>query len=221
MYASLALWAYGTLAGSAWATNIPFDTSTLGQCTDADFRGHQHPATNECWNSYALCVLLFGFVVVPLSCVEINEQKIVQLVLGVVRLLMIVSMSIYALVGEIEHPDCVQTAAPTTKTTVGTDHTNHTHNATVNECEDVWLSFHLRGWILVFPIITYALFLHLGIPTLTHPIKDKKNVGTMMTSLFLACTFLYLLIGISVAVRYKENVVETCTLTWVSTNEYY
>jgi hypothetical protein len=209
-YGSIALWAYGTLAGSAWASKIPFSSTTFDQCNSTDFKGHSHPMENGCWNSYALCVLFFGLVVVPLSCVEISEQKVVQLTLGVLRLVMIVSMSIYALVGEIQDPKCTE------KKNV-TDHTkNKTYSMTYNECKEVWTSFEFDGWVLVFPIVTYALFLHLGIPTLTQPIKDKKNLGKMMTVLFLACTLLYALIGVSAGVRFKDHVLETVTLTWVS-----
>ena len=208
-YGAIALWAYGTLAGSAWASKIPFSSTTLGQCDNPDFHHHSHPLDNACWNSYALCVLFFACIVVPLSCVEISEQIVIQLSLGVLRIVMIVSMSIYALVGEINDPKCSETK-------IMFPLTNHTKNVTLDECKEVWTSFSFDGWVLVFPIVTYALFLHLGIPTLTQPIRDKKNLGKMMTVLFLACTFLYALIGVSVGVRFKDNVQETCTLTWVS-----
>ena len=202
----LILWAYGALAASAWSSNIPFDSSTFGQCDDADFRGHQRPSNERCWNSYALCVLFFGCIVVPLSCMEIKEHKVMQLVLGAVRFVMIVSMSIYSLVGEIEHLECVETRSSRAQP-----------NRTVDECREVWTSFHIERWIVVFPVTSYAYILHFAIPTLMQQTRDKKRSGVLVIAVFVVTTCLYVLVGVSVAVRYKDQVVETCSLSWVST----
>ena len=67
------LWAYASVFASSAAANIP-----LPFINDADVCDVQHDKSTGCQVLYRIYLLVFTAIVVPLTCLELREQQIVQ-----------------------------------------------------------------------------------------------------------------------------------------------
>lgn len=217
VYSFLAGWSYSTVAGSAWSTNLPFHTDTLHQCNDTQFHLSVAPADAECLASYRLCVLFFAVIVIPLSCMDLKEQGFVQMILGLLRFSIIISMVLYCLAKLIG--DGHSQGLNNTTTAVFTlEQTADELGSSNNSDSDATFvtSFHIKGWLIAIPVFTYAQILHQGVPALTHPIRQKKLLRWFMMAVFATTSLCYMVLGIVVSLWFKSAVLETATLNWVS-----
>ena len=82
------------------------------------------------------------------------------------------------------------------------------------------LEFQLVGWVLSIPVFTYAQMLHPGIPSLTHPIKQKKGLHWFMVAIFGTTFFCYMTLGIVVSSWFRGDINETASLNWVRAGVY-
>ena len=71
------------------------------------------------------------------------------------------------------------------------------------------------------PVITYAFNVHMGIPSLTHPIKQKQYFDWLIMFTFGSIAFAYLSLGIVVPLWFRATIQETVTLNWVSRKDYF
>ena len=94
----LACWSFTTVAGSAWATNIPFSMSTLQRCESDEFLHVLIPSSDSCRNAYMLCVFIFTVITIPLSLLDLKEQAVLQMILGLLRFAPIGGMILYTIV---------------------------------------------------------------------------------------------------------------------------
>ncbi len=46
--------------------------------------------------------------------------------------------------------------------------------STFSLTDDLVFNFDPKGWLVAVPVLTYAFIIHQGIPSLTHPIKQKQ-----------------------------------------------
>eukprot|EP00731_Ephydatia_muelleri_P006575 Em0003g823a len=76
------------------------------------------------------------------------------------------------------------------------------------------LHFSVVGWVLSIPVFTYAQMLHPGIPSLTHPIKQKKGLHWFMAAIFGTTLFCYMTLGIVVSLWFRGDINETASLNW-------
>jgi amino acid permease len=222
-------WSFTTVAASAWSTNIPFSSSTIQQCAGEDFLRVLIPQNQPCWHAYMICVLLFAVIVVPLSLLNLSEQALLHMTLGLLRFVTIAIIIFYCVV----------------KLSIGTNECDFTvtHNASLflnenstdadfftsdntslfsaieygfSDLSRVVFRFDVKGWLVSIPIFTFALMIHQGIPALTHPIKEKHFLRQFMVAMFGIATISYLSLGVVVPLWFKANIQETCTLNWVS-----
>ena len=200
IYQFLSQWMAGPTAAAAWACKIPFDSIRFQQCRQNDFLDVYQPTNDGCWNSYALCVLLFAVVVVPLSCLELKEQAVVQVVMALVRFAIIGSMIVYSIVVEVRSPE--------TSCDVGQNVTSAS-----------WTGLQWNGLLAALPVFVFAQMLHVGIPTLSEPIRNKSKLARIFWSVFGCTTIIYGLLGVAVAIRFKSDVNEVCSLNWVRKRE--
>ncbi|KAL5502760.1 hypothetical protein EMCRGX_G009581 [Ephydatia muelleri] len=56
--------------------------------------------------------------------------------------------------------------------------------------------------------------LHPGIPSLTHPIKQKKGLHWFMAAIFGTTLFCYMTLGIVVSLWFRGDINETASLNW-------
>ena len=203
-YTFLACLSYATVAGSAWAVNIPFNTANIKECAEANFTGVIHPSST-CLSTYWLCLFFFACIVLPLSLLELREQVCVQVLLGLMRFFTLACIIIYCFVNLVlsdPFPEC-----PANETAYHND---------CNTTKEAFLEFDAKGWLVGIPVFVYAHILHQGIPSLTHPIKQKKFLRTYFNILFVTIGSLYLTLGIVVSLWFNQKISETCTLNWVS-----
>lgn len=216
----LACWSYATVAGSAWASNIPLNFGTLHQCEPDAFHHRILPTgdgLDGCRNAYYFCLLMFAVIVVPLSLLGLKEQAIVQMCLGVLRYLTVAIIVIYCIVKLIQVGDiCLPLGNETFP------NTSALSNVTIDPIEnldlqDIVVNFNWRGWLTAVPVFIYACLVHAGIPSLTHPVKQKKYLHWLVAVAFVSIGISCLSLGIVVPLWFRASVQETVTLNWVST----
>ena len=211
VYCFLAAWSFCTVAGSAWAINIPFNFSNIVQCKDDEFQ-HSVLPEGSCLNAYYFSLFLFGVIVITMSLLDLKEQALVQMFLGLLRFITVGAIVVYCIVRLIEGGDkCLVDSA--FNLTVTPNYSNLTQ---VISIKDIMLKFDPLGWITAIPVFTYAFILHQGIPSLTHPIKQKKHLRWLVVAMFVTAGICYFSLGIVVPLWFKADIQETCTLNWVS-----
>ena len=200
----LACVSYSTVAGSAWAVNIPFNFSSLRMCDQEQFMNVLLPEEMPCRAAYWFCLFLFACIVLPLSLIEPREQLIIQLLLALLRFFTIGAMIVFCVVYlGINYPYqyCPE----------------NTTNCSLVDLKEVFFKFDFRAWVVAIPVFVYANSLQSAIPSMTHPVKQKNLLSACMHFLYSTFGVLYLSLGLTVALWFGRNIIETSTLNWVST----
>ena len=212
-------WAYATVAASAWATNIPFNTPTLQQCHQDDFNGYV-PLTVECANTYRLCVFIFGVIVVILSLIDLTEQFIIQVTMGIMRFVTMVCMMIFCVVRVIEshgQPPIFSTNITSlTNVSVPDNSSNSSHSSHHLSFGEAFYHFDFRVWLIAIPIFVYSQLTHMGVVTLSGPMRPKKYMKQFFAFLMSSTFGIYSVLAISVAMYFQYKVNDTASLNWVS-----
>lgn len=199
----LACVSFSSVAGSAWAVNIPFNFGGLSRCDQIDFMGVILPEEYPCRASYWFCLFLFACIVLPLSLLEPKEQQIVQLLLALLRFFTIGAMIVYCIVNLSIHYPFQYCAANET-------------DCTLLDLKELFFKFDYKGWLVAIPVFVYANTVQTGIPSLTHPVKQKHLLAITNHVLYATFGALYLSLGLTVALWFGRNIIETSTLNWVS-----
>lgn len=212
VYTFLACLSFSTVAGSAWAVNLPFNFSSVQQCSELDFKNSTLPQDESCRNTYWICLAIFAAIVVPLSLIELKEQAIVQVILGILRFVTIGAIVIFSVTNLAIHGDICSCDNPWISNDSDTE-VCHDVNNTMGE---IATRFDGKYWLVSIPVFVYAYILHQGIPALTHPIKEKHHLKAYFNILFLVIAVVYTSLGVTVSLWFRECTIETCTLNWVS-----
>lgn len=203
----LSMWYYVTVAASAWAAHIPFNSEYFQQCSDDDFRLLIHPV-GACWNTYTVCVVIFGIIVVPFSMMDLTEQKIIQIVLSCVRLLAVTLMVVYCFVALVTETGGEQNYD-------NNNNKDYDNNNVNKDSSTVWLRVDLVGGMAVIPVISHALSCQSMIPSFVQPVADKRKLHWLLSVAIFACACVYGVVGVTVASHFQGQLVETSTLSWV------
>ena len=209
IYSFLACWSYGTVAGSAWASNIPFNFGSVDKCEEDAFV-HRVLPSGGCLSAYYLSLSVFGVIVITLSLLDLKEQAIVQLVMGFLRFATVATVIIYCLVRVIGGGDACEEDLD-----INVADLNLTSPVNVR-LKSVVVNFDAKGWVVGIPVYTFALLFHTGIAALTHPIREKNRLVPLVFSMFVVSTVCYLSLGVVVPLWFRASIQETCTLNWVS-----
>ncbi|XP_003388035.1 PREDICTED: uncharacterized protein LOC100633436 [Amphimedon queenslandica] len=215
IYSSLACISYSTVVGTAWSVNLPLNFGSFQECSDTDFLNRLLPAFHPggCLHAYWFCLMLFAVLVVPISLLDLKEQAIVQLILGLLRFFTLGAIIIYCLVYLFEG-DTLPTCDADNNDTMNSSLFYDNSTETFESMDHIVFHFNFYNWVAAIPVFVYAFILHQGIPGLTHPIRNKKYLRGYFNLLFLLITFLYGLLGVVVALWFRDCVNETCTLNW-------
>lgn len=160
---------------------------------------------------------MFAVIVIPLSLLGLKEQAIVQMSLGVLRYLTVAIIVIYCIVKLVQVGDiCLPLGNETFP------NTSALSNVTIDPIEnldlqDIVVNFNWRGWLTAVPVFIYACLVHAGIPSLTHPVKQKKYLHWLVAAALVSIGISCLSLGIVVPLWFRASVQETVTLNWVST----
>ena len=212
--------AYATVAGTAWSVNLPLDFGDVHQCNDTDFHFTVLPTDLRCRNAYWFCLFLFGCIVVPLSLVQLREQMIVQLLWSFLRFVAIGTILLFSFVNLIAVRDICECDNPWGYSQLEntTEDLSFEEVCSLNQTTfaDITTTFNPRAWFVSVPVIVTALNFHQGIPALTHPVKNKKRLGTLLHTLMFVISTAYMLLGVILSLWWKRCIDEVCTLNWVS-----
>ncbi len=211
IYSFLALWPAGTVAGSAWASNIPFNFSTVQRCREYEFQ-HAILPTEPCLNAYYVSLSIFGVIVILLSLLDLKEQAVVQMTLGILRFITVGAIVVYCIVNIAEIGNkCMVDGLPSVNQTPYNNNiiANATHSSPIK-------LFDFFGWMGSIPVFTYAIILHSGIPSLTHPVRQKQYIHWLVAAMFTTVGACYFVLGIVVSLWFSADIQETCTLNWVN-----
>ena len=192
-YVWIGQWLTTPVAGTAWSSLLPVDNGVFRQCDHKEFKGVYHP-TDGCWNLYALCILFFGVLVVPISCLDIKEQQIIQVFMTIMRFVLIGCIIIYSITAEIID---------------STEKNSGSSNQTIP-----WFEFHYNGFLAAIPVVVYAQMLHLSIPTLVQPVSNKRILARLLIAVLTTTTLIYGTLGVTAAIYLKDGTNEVCTLSW-------
>jgi len=196
-------WSLAAIVGSALATNIPLNFGPFNQCHHDAFNNRVIP-DEECLPAYYFCLMFFALIIVPPSLMDLREQVVFQVLFGLVRVLLISMLVIYCIVNLIHENNSSEMLNGTNMTNAG------------NLVSDVVFKFDWKGWLTAIPVMIYSYMVHQTIPSLTHPIKEKKYLGWFMVCSFGFAGLCYLTLGVVVPLWFGDRTQETVTLSWVS-----
>mmetsp|Transcript_1961 Transcript_1961/g.3031 ORF Transcript_1961/g.3031 Transcript_1961/m.3031 type:complete len:584 (-) Transcript_1961:611-2362(-) len=183
------LWAYGSVFGAAMAHTFPIES---------DFE------------SYHIYVVLFAFIVVPMSFLELSEQAVAQMFLSVCRIAMVLLM--------ISTP-LVAVAYRSSGHTRHVDHHYHHYAPPTPHFDSqtkplgaplVDLS-HIHEMI---PVVVFAVIFHQAVPSLANEMKQKSQLGTIFGYTLILCAFVYSFIGLIVGWYFGDTIYESSNLNW-------
>jgi amino acid permease len=173
LYIYCTLWAYTAVFASAIAKAFPV------------FNGGDFDS------NYFIFALIFAAMVVPMSCMELDEQVAVQVMMTGARFLMLGLM--------------VTTSSMCAK---------DIHSAGQNFQEAPMI--HLSGAHKMLPIMVFAHIYHHSVPGLAHPVADKKKLSAIFRATTIFSTIAYAFIGIILASTFGGSIEQSSNLNWKS-----
>jgi amino acid permease len=172
LYLCGALWAYTSVFSSAMATAVPL------------FGDDQY-------FNYTCYAILYGCVVVPLSCLELDEQVPLQVFLTLCRFLMFFLM-------------------------IGTSYLAADDEKDVSNIDsfEPAANFQWSGIAKTLPILVFANIFHHSIPGLTHPVGDKRKVGKVFTATNIFTVAAYVTLGLTLGAAFGTGIEQSSNLNW-------
>ena len=148
--------------------------------------------------------------------IELREQKAVQVLWGIFRFITMGAIIIFSVANLITTGQICRCTQPWPMNE--TDHSDDEKlECNVNTTyEHAVVHFNAHAWMVAIPVMVMALNVHQGIPFLTHPVKQKKHLGTLMHVVVWVLVVVYMSMGVIVPLWWKDCIIETCSLNWVS-----
>jgi len=204
------LWAYTSVFASAMARAFPIfsvdDNNEPGSVFHlATATAAVTTAESSASLDYVCYAILFGCMVVPLSCLELDEQVPLQVFLTVCRFLMF-----FLMIGTSGM--CANDlSAISAITTAKSGETEQPQEDYINKVDN----FRWDGVAKTLPVLIFANIFHHSIPGLTHP-ADKRIIGRVFLSTNVFTVTAYLILGISLGTAFGKGIEQSSNLTWSS-----
>jgi len=171
LYLYCSLWAYTSVFSSAIAKAAPV------------FAGGNFDI------NYLVYAIMFAILVVPMSCMELHEQVVAQVILTGARFLMLGLM--------------VTTSSLCSK--------DMRESETFVEAP----MFHPAGLDKMLPVMVFAHIYHHSIPGLAHPVADKKQLSGIYRATTIFSTIAYAFIGLVLGSAFGEGIDQSSNLNWI------
>lgn len=162
------------------------------------------PVFESSQSNYNLYLSIFFVSVVPMSCLELNEQIEWQVVLALCRLLMALGM-----VGSVMASN-VDTDADADGALSGfmfTSYPDAPYGAP---------GFNFSGMLALLPLAAFANIFQHSIPALSHPVQDKTQLSRIFLGAIFFCFIAYSSIGSFLAYFFGSKITSASNLAWVS-----
>eukprot|EP01084_Bolivina_argentea_P037300 68981_1 len=192
-----ACWSYTSVFGSAFAREIgiPFISN---KC---DISGSDDDV--QCDQLYLFYVAIFAVLVIPLSIVDMSEQKYIQITMTLLRYVVIFTMSATAILLLYSYFIPNSEGGYDYKPNINTPNFGHGNKP-----------MKLNGFITFIPVASFACAYQHGVPSLSQPVKHKQYLPFVYFSVSISCFLLFTLLGITVSLYFGNNVETPCTLSW-------
>lgn len=138
--------------------------------------------------NYLIYALVFAAMVIPMSCMELDEQVVVQVTMTGARFLMLFLM--------------VGTTTLCAQDNIATGHLTEAP------------MFRPSGIHKMLPIMVFAHIYHHSVPGLAHPVADKKKLGGIFQSTTIFSTIAYTFIGLVLGSAFGAGIEESSNLNW-------
>jgi len=181
------LWAYITVFAKAFA--IVFNFSTY---------------------SYELYLVLFAFIVVPLSLMELSEQVYIQVTLAVFRVVMVVVMISTTSIAYL-----TRTPAFGELSNMGFGGSSSSSTGLQDGPPSELLNFNASKLYQLLPLAAYAYIFHHSVTALSEPIADRRDLTKMFAISLLVAFIGYTLLAIALASYFGPNVLSSSNLNWI------
>ena len=196
LYCYCTLWAYTSVFCSAMAHKFPIFSSAApsGWASISQFMR----------DDYSCYAIAFALVVVPLSCLELDEQIAVQVTMTGCRFLMLFFMLF-------------------TSTQCASDNESAEKIASLNDTDEPGgrdalavpaQLFQFSGLHKMLPILVFALIFHHSIPGLSHPVRDKKQLRPIFQTSLAFSTFAYVALGLVLGWTFGTGIKQSANLNW-------
>ena len=199
LYMCGTLWAYTSVFSSAMARAFPIFTHDGDGILENFLRFAVTEGTTPEYLNYVFFAIIFGCMVVPLSCLELDEQVPLQVFLTLCRFVMF-----FLMIATSE--TCANDLAEISQITNELDSQELTTDDVAN--------FHLGGVAKTLPILIFANIFHHSIPGLTHPAADKRKMGGVFLATNVFTTTAYLILGLSLASAFGNGIEQSSNLNW-------
>jgi amino acid permease len=155
--------------------------------------------------NYLIYAIIFGCTVVPLSCLELDEQVPLQVMLTGCRFLMF-----FLMIGTSHL--CAEDQEDILLSTGKEDSVETIH--VINQPDN----FKWSGLPKTLPILIFANIFHHSIPGLTSPMADKKKIGGVFTATNAFTTSSYLILGLTLGTAFGKSIHQSSNLNWNNFN---
>jgi len=194
LYMYGALWGYSAVFCSSLVQQFPLTFISDQLYCLIDGQGGWH-----CLYSFIIYAMLFSIFVVPLTCLDLTEQKIIQVTLCIFRFTVLTVMILTVTVALFSNP-----YVPTTPK----------NGAAFIAYKEY---FEYSGLGKIFSTAVFAQLVHHSIPGLMQPIKNKSQSRTIFMATFATTATFYTFLGLMCAMYFGDQVKSVVTLNW----QYY
>lgn len=188
----IALWSYSSVVASSLTSLIPLPGISNGLNCDV----YQDYFPVNCEYAYLIYMGIFALVVVPIACMELTEQVIIQAILCIFRFVAVGLMFATAIYTMYKSP----------------------YVPKENPQDPPYIAFEtlfdFSGFGMLFPTVVFAQLLHHSVPGLIQPVNKKQHVRKMFLFGMLTTFALYTLLGISCALYFGKDVRPQITIHW-------
>lgn len=190
------LWAAAAVFASSLATQIAIPFVNDGHTCDV-YKDH----SSSCSLLYLFWLALFSVVVVPLTCMDLTEQKPVQIFLSLGRFVIIALIMFAAVLAIFAYPD---QAGPIP----------HPHKGPPYISDAPLLKW--SGLPKVLSVVLYAPAFQTSIPCLMAPLdpKMRSKLPWILLLILVTMTACYIGVGMPVALYYGSETDSLCTLNF-------
>lgn len=178
IYLYTTLWVYATVFALAFSSHTP----DLGQ--------------DLIISPYQLYILIFCFIVGPISLLELSEQIYIQVFLTMCRVLMVISMVLSILYADyLELP------------LFGYFKTSSSSSSFMINFQHIYI---------LLPIAAYANIFHHSIPSLSSFVESKQSLSAIFITALVIAMISYAAIGVFISSYFGESTNISSNLNWIN-----
>ncbi|CAG9335074.1 unnamed protein product [Blepharisma stoltei] len=165
----LTLSSYAVIFSSSLASNLEIgflDSCDIYKCSEFSC---------ECWKTYWFFLAIFSVIVVYLTLVEMNEQKVIQNIItgsSVLNIIIVITLSVISIIEDTE---------------IDSDRPLNRSDYDIANISNIGISL---------PIILFASMIQLSLPSIIENLDDKRtNVKPILRNALIASLLIYLPMG--------------------------